>query len=54
MRKVSLRSNEYINVSLIASKYSGGGHVKAAGFETSKSIEEIKEELLVEIKRQLQ
>lgn len=54
MRKVSLRSNEYINVSLIASKYSGGGHVKAAGFETSKSIEEIKEELVVEIKRQLQ
>ena len=54
MTKVSLRSNEYLNVSLIASKYSGGGHVKAAGFETSKSIEEIKEELLVEIKRQLQ
>lgn len=54
MRKVSLRSNEYLNVSLIASKYSGGGHVKAAGFETSKTIEEIKEELVVEIKRQLQ
>lgn len=54
MRKVSLRSNEYLNVSLIASKYSGGGHVKAAGFETDKSIEEIKEELVVEIERQLQ
>lgn len=53
-RKVSLRSNEYFNVSLLASKYSGGGHLKAAGFETEKSIKEIKEELIIEIERQMQ
>ena len=31
--KVSLRSNEYVDVSRIAAKYAGGGHIKAAGFE---------------------
>ena len=30
--KVSLRSNDYIDVSKIASFFGGGGHVKAAGF----------------------
>lgn len=47
--KISLRSNEYIDVSKIAEKFGGGGHVRASGilmecdFETAKSrvIEEI-------------
>jgi phosphoesterase RecJ-like protein len=30
--KVNLRSNSYVDVSAVASKYSGGGHIKAAGF----------------------
>ncbi len=51
--KVSLRSNDYVDVSLIASKYSGGGHVKAAGFESGKEFLELKEDLISEIKRQL-
>jgi len=29
--KVSMRSNEYVNVSAICQKFGGGGHVKAAG-----------------------
>jgi phosphoesterase RecJ-like protein len=41
--KISMRSlNENIDVSLIAKKFNGGGHRKAAGFSTSeKDIEEI-------------
>ena len=35
--KVSMRSNEYLDVSLIATKYGGGGHMKAAGFTTDMS-----------------
>lgn len=32
--KVSLRSKRYIDVSLIAQSFGGGGHLRAAGFET--------------------
>lgn len=31
--KVSLRSNEYFDVTLIAKKYGGGGHLHAAGYK---------------------
>ncbi|MCL2816064.1 MAG: DHHA1 domain-containing protein, partial [Oscillospiraceae bacterium] len=31
--KVSLRSNEYVNVAKIAEQYGGGGHIRAAGFK---------------------
>jgi phosphoesterase RecJ-like protein len=30
--RVNLRSNSHVDVSAIASKYSGGGHTRAAGF----------------------
>ncbi len=43
--KVSLRSNEYVDVSKIALSYGGGGHIRAAGFTTRNSLETIKEEL---------
>lgn len=49
--KVSLRSNGKVNVSEIAAKFNGGGHVLASGCKFSeKSIEEIKEILLEELK----
>ena len=32
--KISLRSNEYVNVAKIAERYGGGGHVRAAGCKT--------------------
>ncbi len=51
--KVSLRSNEYIDVSIIASKYAGGGHLRAAGFSVPGPIETAKETVLAEIRKQL-
>lgn len=52
-RKVSLRSNEYLDVSLIATKYGGGGHMKAAGIGTDMSLELIKQTLITEVEKQL-
>ena len=51
--KVSLRSNEYVDVSLIATMFSGGGHKKASGFELAESLEDAKESVLAEIRKQL-
>ncbi len=51
--KVSLRSNEYVDVSMIASKYTGGGHIRAAGFELSMSFEQAKALVIKEISNQL-
>lgn len=39
--KVSLRSNEYVDVANFAQKFGGGGHVHAAGYSDNGSIEEI-------------
>jgi len=50
--KISLRSNEYVNVSDICSFFGGGGHIKAAGATvTTGNLEEIKEDLISQIKR---
>lgn len=51
--KVSLRANEYIDVSRIATKYGGGGHVRAAGFTTEMSFEQLKEKIVEDVKEQL-
>ena len=51
--KVSLRANEYIDVSVVASKFAGGGHVRAAGFESVMTMEQIKIAILEEVKKQL-
>ena len=40
-RKGSLRCNDKYNVNEIASIFNGGGHIKAAGFKTELSVEEI-------------
>jgi phosphoesterase RecJ-like protein len=52
-QKVSLRSNEYVDVALIASKYLGGGHKKAAGFTADMPLEQLKNLLISEIQKQL-
>ncbi len=52
-KKVSLRSNDYLDVSLIATKYGGGGHMKAAGIGTNMPLETIKQTLIAEIEKQL-
>ncbi len=38
--RVSLRSNEYADVSKIAQKFDGGGHTRAAGCSIKRTIEE--------------
>jgi phosphoesterase RecJ-like protein len=50
-RKVSLRSSEGgTDVSAIARRHGGGGHVRAAGFSTDLSYEEIVEALCAELR----
>lgn len=51
--KVSLRSNEYVNVSNIGLMFGGGGHPKAAGVTMQGEIEDIKEKILREVRRVL-
>lgn len=52
--KVSLRSNEYVNVSDICLIFGGGGHIHAAGCTVTMPIEQIKEKLINQIRMQLQ
>ncbi len=51
--KVSLRANEYVDVSQISAKFAGGGHLRAAGFEMAMSLEQTKQAVIEEIKKQL-
>jgi phosphoesterase RecJ-like protein len=52
--KVSLRSKNYLNVSEIATKYGGGGHIRASGVTfKNKNFEEIIKILLSDIKEKL-
>lgn len=51
--KISMRSNEYLDVSLIATKYGGGGHMKAAGITTDMSPTLIKQVIINEIEKEL-
>lgn len=44
--KISLRSNEYIDVSHIAAKFGGGGHKRAAGVSFDVSYDEAIDKLL--------
>ena len=41
--KASLRSNEYVNVAEVATIFSGGGHVRAAGCMIPYNLEQAKE-----------
>ncbi len=52
--KISLRSKNYVDVSKVAVKYGGGGHIRASGATIKdKSFSEIKEMLLNDIKEEL-
>ena len=51
--RVSLRSNEYVDVSEIATIFGGGGHTKASGFTTTLSLEESKKQVIEEIEKRL-
>ena len=52
--KVSMRSSDRVDVSMIAKKFGGGGHKKAAGFEMMESSEVILQLVFEEVKRYLQ
>ena len=51
--KISLRSLEYVNVSEIAIMLGGGGHIKAAGAYGKGSVEQIRDKVLKEVRKQL-
>ncbi len=48
--KASLRSNEYVNVAEVASIFSGGGHIRAAGCTIPYSLEQAKEKIIDRVK----
>lgn len=51
--KVSLRSNEKVDVDEIALLFGGGGHPKAAAFSSTESLETIKNQVLNEVRHYL-
>ena len=51
--KISMRSNEKVNVSAIAKQFGGGGHVKAAGVTMDGTVKEIVSKLSEAIDEQL-
>ena len=48
--KVSMRSNEYVNVSDVCLLLGGGGHIRAAGATMQYTIEQKKKKILRQIK----
>ena len=48
--KVSLRSNDYVNVSEVASIFSGGGHIRAAGCTLPFELLQAKEKIVDRVK----
>ncbi len=51
--KFSLRSVSYVDVSIIAIAFGGGGHIRAAGFEAQGTYEENLDRILNMIQKQL-
>ena len=51
--KVSLRSNEYVNVSDVALLFGGGGHPRAAGCNIQGELHIVKDKILNEVKAYL-
>ena len=51
--KVSLRSSEKVDVSAIAQKFGGGGHVRAAGCVMQGSIYDVINNLTLYLERDL-
>ncbi|HOQ36444.1 MAG TPA: bifunctional oligoribonuclease/PAP phosphatase NrnA [Acetivibrio sp.] len=51
--KINFRSKSYVDVSSIANRHSGGGHVRAAGCTVKGDINEIKNALIKEIREVL-
>lgn len=52
--KISLRSNQHVNVSKIAETFGGGGHVRAAGCTVKGELSSIINDVLQQIKNQFE
>ena len=52
--KISLRSNDYVNVADICLMFNGGGHIRAAGGNIKLPLEEAKQRIIDECKKYLQ
>ena len=51
--KVSLRSNEYLDVSRIAAYFGGGGHIHAAGCTMQGTVHDVLNNLSLHIEAQI-
>lgn len=51
--KISMRSNDYVNVSDVCLMFGGGGHEKAAGAVIQGDIEQVKQKIINELKKVL-
>jgi phosphoesterase RecJ-like protein len=51
--KVSTRSASYVDLASIASKFGGGGHMRAAGFSMTGEAETIIETIVAEVAKQI-
>ena len=51
--KISLRSNEYVNVSDVCVTFGGGGHKKAAGCEIQGTLEIVKQRIIDEVMKNI-
>lgn len=51
--KVSLRSNEIVDVSAIATYFGGGGHIRAAGFNMKGTVYDVINNISEQIEIQL-
>lgn len=51
--KISLRSNDYVNVSDVCLILGGGGHPRAAGAMMQGSLDQVKEKILYQVRSQL-
>jgi len=51
--KISMRSNDFVNVSEVASGFGGGGHIRAAGCTLTGLSQKVLDKLLIPIREQL-
>ena len=51
--RVSLRSNNYVNVSDVCLMFGGGGHLHAAGCTIAQTLEQVKEKIVNQVKMYL-
>ena len=51
--KISMRSNNYVNVSDVCFAFGGGGHPRAAGAVAQGDVEQVKQKILSELSKVL-